>query len=188
MQTERPFEARASSYRTAGLAILGFLFVLIGIRGTHVIVPDPRETSLYESLSALWPSLLRSLNDPATWTSWFVLIFFGACTWSFLAQWALVRPIVRINDHGVYWSRWSTETIPWNQITNPRIVQASRTRFLCFDLIDRGAIRHKRLLAPLAFINRRLGYGDIWLTTINLDRSFEELLTAFGTFSPVAIS
>jgi hypothetical protein len=89
------------------------------------------------------------------------------------------EPVIEIGPEGLRWRRWSSRTIPWAAFERTAIVQAENQRMLTLWLRDPAEYASKRFSGHTAGANKALGYGDLTLDTIGLDRSFDALVAAF---------
>lgn len=158
------FEARASRWRLVLLLAGSLGFVALGI---FLLTIDP-------------PDLKRTLAGVAG------IVVFGAF---FLIGLARVRDQgveIRVDQRGIWWKRWSDDTIPWSAIERITVGEIRGQRFACLFLRYAGAYRSATLMGKLASANKAMGFGDIAINTGSTDASFADLMAAIDRFAPPA--
>jgi hypothetical protein len=87
-----------------------------------------------------------------------------------------------IGSSGIYWRRWSKVEIPWAQISSAEIISMRGSRFVVLNLRDPTAYPGHGVAGLLSSIHRKMGFGDITISTGGLDRSADEILAAIDRF------
>ena len=97
------------------------------------------------------------------------------------------REQVRIDEHGIRWAHWSSQTIPWSEIVhvsthqNPRIGRWGK--FVVLHLRSPQKFPGRGLLGLLSGLNRAFAGGHIHLEFVATNRSADEALAAIAYFS-----
>lgn len=162
------FVARSSRWRLALLLLAAAAFVAGGLWMGGAFGPAP-ESSRY----------------PAEFTfvlGWFCAIFFGLC--GIMAAKSLfgASEPLRIGPVGVRWTPWSTETIPWSDITDVTTWKSRGQTMIVLHLRDPSRFPGRGWLSRLAGINRRLTGGDVAISLTATDRSPAEAMAAIERF------
>jgi hypothetical protein len=152
------FVARPSVAKLLGFFIVSVAFVIGGawIAGLSGPVPKPGRE----------------------WVGWAAMLFFGIAAIVILLRVFDRNDQIVIDSRGLYWKLWSSDVIPWSQITDVRESAIRRQRFLCIYLKDPGRYPSGTLLGRLGSTNKALGYGDIAINAMGTDKSFDELKSA----------
>jgi hypothetical protein len=91
---------------------------------------------------------------------------------------------LRIDGRGIEWARLD-RPIPWHQLTGTGVVVVKNQALLCISLKDPEGYRLANPVARvLARADSALGFGQMGLNVINLDRSFDELVAAVRSWRP----
>lgn len=150
------FVARNSPLKTAPLVLGAILFVVAGLwmvglfGGTH-------------------PPLI-------TVVGWVAIIFFGLCGIIGATRLFDRGEVIRIDANGIRYSRFSPDTILWQQVRAVSEFRIERQRFVGLQLTDPSAHRRASGLdAALSGANRFAGYGDVVLATTGTDARYDEL-------------
>ncbi|WP_367184073.1 STM3941 family protein [Sphingomonas sp.] len=171
------FEARNSPWRLVLLFMISLAFVFCGCILTGLIGRD-------------WGDSLgqpRLDPDEARPVGWVVLIFFGACSLAVIRRLTQSGVELRIGVDGIYWRRWSDQTIPWTAIERVTTGSVHGQRFACLFLRNPAAFPSTGLVGKLAAINKSIGFGDIALSTTGTDRSFQAMMAAIAAFAPAGL-
>jgi len=154
------WHARTSIARTLGLAALSFGFVLV----------------------CAW---LVTQDEVAPLLAGVVgLIFFGGCTIAILWRLRHVGPAIEISTAGLCWRQFSDRTIPWHEVVHAEVRVVRRQKFLCLWL--RTPVQWRgRMMAKSAALSTQMGFGDMALSVLGTDRSFDELVVAVAHYVPV---
>jgi hypothetical protein len=139
-------------------------------------------------VAGLW--LVGAFGSPPSTTfkavaaGWAGIVFFGACAIVFVRRLFQAGVEIRIDANGIYWRRWSDQTIPWNAIARISTGEIRRQRFVCLFLIDPRAFPAQGLAGKLAGASRAMGFGDIALSATGTDASFDALMASIDRFGP----
>lgn len=166
------FIARVSVWRTLLLVAFGLTFTAWGL------------------WAALWPDAVAASQsnprDPAEIAlfGWIAALFFGLCTVASVRELLRTEPQMVIGPEGLYWRRWSRATIPWSEFRRAERSQVYGTKFLWLWLHNPQAWRSTKLRGRLSRANKLIGGGEIDLSTVGLDRSFDEMVDAVAVHAP----
>lgn len=116
------------------------------------------------------------------WLGWVCMIFFGACLVGIGLRLFESDDVLRIGPSGIWYRHWSTDTIPWHQITKVGVWEHRGQRTVLLHLVDPSRFPSTTLAGKLAAANRALTGGDIAINIIGTDRSVDELLDAIGDY------
>ncbi|MFD1034519.1 STM3941 family protein [Sphingomonas hankookensis] len=156
------WEARSSPWRLSLLIVLALGFVVIGV---VIALQGGAVSQMVGGLSVL---------------------FFGGC--GIAAAIRLARgpqAEIAVSADGLFWRHWSDHRIAWQDVERVEIRRQRRQQpFLCLWLRAGSSADDRRSTSgtPLA---TRMGFGDIALTTIGTNRSFDELVEAVARYVPV---
>ena len=120
------------------------------------------------------------------WIGWGAMLFFGLCA-VMLAWRSFDRgEQIIVDGSGLYWKQWSSDVIPWTEITEIREADIRRQRFLCIYLRDPERYPSKSMLSRMIRkSNAAMDFGDMPISPIGTDRSFDELKAAiFAYWNP----
>jgi hypothetical protein len=120
----------------------------------------------------------------ATLAGWGGIVFFGLCAIVLARRLFQAGVEIRVDADGIYWRRWSDQTIPWNAIARISTGEIRRQRFVCLFLIDPHAFPSHGIAGKLAGANAAMGFGDIALSATGTDASFDQLMAAIDRFAP----
>lgn len=93
-------------------------------------------------------------------------------------------PVMRIDENGVVWRRWSAELIPWSEIVSLHAIHLGSARFVGLVLARPERFPSKTLLGRTARVNRFLTGCNIALEVEGTDRRYEELVAALHEHVP----
>lgn len=162
------FVAYASKWRIALLILLSAGFVSIGLWMAAIIGPMP--TSHRYS-----PAFMFVIG-------WLSIIFFGFCGVVAIKRFFDTGEQLRIGSSGVRVRTWSDQTIPWTEITNVTIWSYKRQRTIILHLRDPSLYPGRGAVALMTKANRALTGGDIGISLIGSDRSFDEAMAAIEQY------
>jgi hypothetical protein len=141
-------------------------------------------------IASLWfigafgpPPQLRQL-DPGlvTFFGWFGALFFGFGVFVMGRMMTDSEPHVRIDAKGIYWKRWSADTIPWSEITGVGVWGQGQNRCIVLKLLTPDRYTSTTLMGRLAGANRMLTDGDISITLLGTTGGFEDAMAAIERF------
>lgn len=142
-------------------------------------------------LADIAPQQFGLLPEPwFVWLQWpfaFLLVMAAAVLMADLLD---RRGQLVVNLYGVIWRRWSDEIIPWEEVSHfsseKQYVGSGLIYlpYLCLCLKDPA--RHPRTKWRARFFGRpwNLGYGNITVSTVGLDKTVNEVLAAMRGFAP----
>lgn len=162
------FEAYISRWRSALLALGAFAFVAAGLWLVGAFGPPPS-------------------NRGTVWASgWVAIVLFGLFGLGWSRRLFQSGLEMRIDGSGVYWRRWSDQTIPWSAVERIAMNEMRNQRFVSLFLKDPKAFPSTTILGRSARFNKTLGFGDIALSPMGSDKSFDEMMAAVERFGPRA--
>jgi hypothetical protein len=109
---------------------------------------------------------------------WVSILFFGFCGLAGIRMLFDTDVQVRINASGLYWKRWSDQTILWSDITDIGVWEHQRQKSIIVNLRDPDRYRSSRLMGKLSGANRALTGGDIAITLSGTDGRFDDAMAA----------
>jgi hypothetical protein len=154
------FTAHPSKWRTAALFLLG-----VGMTALSAWVATS------ETVSA---------GVVARAFGWFGLVFFGLCTLFFVKLFFDTDLHVRIDGKGIYWKRWSADTVPWAEIADVSVWEMSGQRSIILHLHDAAKFPSTSMMGKLAGANRALTGGDIAITLSGTDGNFDDAMAVIA--------
>ena len=113
---------------------------------------------------------------------WISIIFFGLCAIVGTRRALDSDAQLRISASGIYWKPWSEVTIPWHEVREVSGWRYRRQKFILLSLNHPERYPSSSLLGKLAAANRALAGGDISISLVGLDKSFEEAMDAIDEF------
>jgi hypothetical protein len=137
-------------------------------------------------VGAFGPPPMSSRYSPA-------VTFYIGCVWIlFSALFAVLNgrrlfetgEVLRIGRNGIYWKRWSHETIPWPEISEVITWSSSGQKFIVLHLKNPAQFPGSGVLGMLAAPNRALAGGHVQIFLTATDRSFGEAMAAIARFRP----
>ena len=134
---------------------------------------------------AIAPPAPQSSGD-GFWVTFFWLGTFGFACCALILAGRLFdsRDQIVVDHRGILWRRRSDDPIPWQAISGIEVKSTQSIPFLCLWLRDPEAYRASGPAGWSDRLNRLMGFGDVSLTTIGLDRSFDELVDAVSRHQP----
>jgi hypothetical protein len=132
---------------------------------------------------------IAGLFDPPSrvgreWVGWISMFFFGLCAVAAVPRLFDESDQIVIDGNGIFWRRRSTTTIPWTAVQRWQIGQVRSQRFICLFLKDPTQFPHTGVGALLGGVNRGMGFGDVALSAVGTDRTFDEMLAAVESWGP----
>ena len=109
---------------------------------------------------------------------WIVVAFFGLCAISIGRMFFETEALLRIDQHGIQWRRWSDDLIPWSEITDVTTWQHKGQKAIVLHLRDAARFPGRGLMGWAGKANRALTGGDIGITMTGTDRSTDEAMAA----------
>jgi len=162
------FVAHTSRFRMAILVIVSLAFVAGGVWMTGLLGPPP-----VSSRSS--PEMVMALG-------WITIAFFGLGAVVIARLWWANNEMLRINPRGIRWLRWCDQTIPWDQITDITEWRYKSTRSIILHVRDPQLYPGKGIVGWAGRANRTLTGGDIGISMLGTDRTFDEAMTAIASF------
>ncbi len=164
----KDFVANPSKLRIALLILGSAVFVALGFWMIGTFGPPP-ESQRYG------PAFIKIIG-------WVAIIFFGFCGLAIAKMLFDSDEQVRINALGIYWKRWSSQTIPWSEITDVGVWEYQRQKSIILNLRDPARFPSSTVMGKLAAANRALTGGDIAITLSGTDGRFDEAMAAIEHF------
>ncbi len=169
------FRAYYSRWRVALLFLLCLGFVGLGLWLAGVIgeLPDPEN----------WSRRGRRIPpEVVAYVGWFCAAFFGACLPVIAKRFFDHDVQLQIGQAGIKWSKWSDTTIPWSEIDRVSVWSHRRQKHIILHLHRPEAFPGRGIAARLAPANRMLTGGDIGITLVGTDRTFDDAMAAIDQF------
>lgn len=113
---------------------------------------------------------------------WLCIFGSGTCAVVFGRMLFQTVPLLRIDQNGVWWHRWSNQIIPWSEITKVTEFRARLDRTIVLHLRNPDKFPRPQIWTFLSKINRALGGGDVAIGPFVLDKSFEEIMAAIELY------
>lgn len=115
---------------------------------------------------------------------WGCALFFALCGAAAVRMIFDRREQVRIGPSGIGSARWRHGTIPWVEIGDVTIWVHRGQRVIVLHLRDPSRYPERGARAVLASANKALTGGDLTLSMVGTDRSFDEAMAAIVRFRP----
>jgi len=165
------FEAYYSKAKLALMAVLGVLFAALGAWMLTQTADDMADGGGRKIVA------LANLfgTEPATMAhiiGWLCIAMGVAVLPIVLLNLRHKGPAMRIDANGVYWHRWSEETIPWTNIDTLKPYSVQAQKFVGITLFDPSLTTRKGLLGKLKGVNNALGYGHVALSLQGTDGDY----------------
>lgn len=93
-------------------------------------------------------------------------------------------PVLRIDERGILWRRWSEDTIPWSEVASLRLFNIQRVHFVGLVLRNPERFPSSTILGRSAKANRAFTQCDICLEIQGTDRRHAELVSAVESHLP----
>lgn len=92
------------------------------------------------------------------------------------------QDMLRIGPSGIWYRDWSDAIIPWYEITDIGVWRARGQKMILLSLVDPMRFPSTTLRGKAASMDRALTGGDIAITLMGTDRSFEEAMAAIEEY------
>lgn len=162
------FVAYTSRWRT-GILFLGSLaFVVLGAWMAGLLGPPPVSGRASPVVVVTW--------------GWIVIAFFGMCVVVSAKIWWDNHEQLRIGKLGIRWSRWSEQTIPWDEISDVTEWRYKRTRSIILHIRHPSLFPGRGILGLMGRANRALTGGDVSISLAATDRNYNEAMAAIAKF------
>ena len=165
------FVAYTSRWRTALLLVGCIAFFAIGIWMAGVIGPIPVSRRSGPLMTETW--------------GWITIVFSGMGAFAIAKMWLENKEQLCIGHSGIKWSRWSDQTIPWKEISDVTVWSYRSTRSIILHVRNPALFPGKGIVGLAGRANRALTGGDIGITLIGTDRSFDEAISAIAQFRAI---
>jgi hypothetical protein len=126
----------------------------------------------------------RRYSSPAfiCGVGWMLTVIFGLFLSAFIRQLFRTGPVLEIDERGILWHRWSDTTIPWNAITRVEVKTVREQKSLNLWLADPARYPGRSMLGGLSGLNKAMGSGDLSISMIGTDQSFDRLVEVVGAY------
>lgn len=170
-----PFEAHYRKSKLVGLATIGLVFAAGGL--WMALQPDGSfdDARKIRSLASLFGAGADVVGHGIGWAG--VLLGLG-CLPVVVRQLRFEGPAIRVDEHGVYWHRWSPKPIGWDNVAAIRPYAVYNQKMVGLELRDPSVDPSTTLLGRAARLNRSLGFAQVSITAQGTDADFDELLDA----------
>jgi hypothetical protein len=120
---------------------------------------------------------------------WLSIVFFGFCGVLTLRRMGDRRPVVQIDERGVFWRQWSPDhAIPWTAIDRIGLVNIRRQKMLGVGISEHETEHASAWRSRLARANQAMVGFPVCLTVTGTDRSFGELVEAMECHAPAHLT
>jgi hypothetical protein len=114
-----------------------------------------------------------------------ILLFFGVVAGFAISRLRDPKPVIRLDERGIYWRLWSDDVIAWEDIEMIETATAHAWgKCFCIHLRDLEKYPPSGFLGRIAGGHKRPAVGDIALTPLGTNRSWNELFDAFAQYLP----
>lgn len=93
-------------------------------------------------------------------------------------------PVLRIDERGILWRRWSEQLIPWSEVASLRLFSVRRVHFVGLVLRTPERFPSSTILGRTAKANRAFTNCDVCLEIQGTDRCHDELVSAIESHLP----
>jgi len=169
------FEARYKPTKVFGLIILGLVFAALGWWMAQRLDGAFADSVKIEGVAAI---LGVSDNAVGHGIGWMCALMGIAALPVAFKRLSFNGPVIRIDQRGIYWHRWSEKPIPWSNIASYRPYCIHRQKMVGLTLRDPSRDRSTSLLGKMARFNAMTGFGHVALSVQSTDKSFDEMLKA----------
>lgn len=121
------------------------------------------------------------------YVGWLSVIFFGAILPLTAKRFFNDDAQVAIGRAGIRVAQWSDTTIPWSEIQRVSVWSYQRQRHIILHLHRPKAFPERGIAAKLSRANRMLTGGDIAITLVGTDGSFDDAMAAIAHFGGRAL-
>lgn len=94
------------------------------------------------------------------------------------------EPVLRIDERGILWRRWSEQLIPWSEVASLRLFSIQRVHFVGLLLRTPERFPSSTILGRSAKANRAFTGCDLCLEVQGTNRRHEELVAAVESHLP----
>lgn len=167
------FVAHNSRWRLGLIFLVAVGFVALGALLAGLFGEVPRLSD--SSRRRLPPEALPYIG-------WMCITFFGCSAAVIGKRLFYVKAQLSIGEDGIVSSRWSDKLIPWSEITNVSTWSHKGQKCIVLHLKNPDRFPGSGLAGKLAHANRAIVRGDIAISLIGTDRSFNEAMSAIELF------
>jgi len=170
----KPFEARYDRVKLAGLITLSLGFVACGLWLTGFLGEGP-ESSRYGPLTM-------------SVVGYSSFLFFGAVALSMLKAVLAGAIALRIDEHGMMYSRFSRSTVHWSDFAGFYHATMYGNPFLCFELKPDAEFQLSIFRMPFIAANRWvIGYAHA-ISINGMDVGQAQIVEALKHFAPESVT
>jgi hypothetical protein len=113
------------------------------------------------------------------------VLFFGSLGGFAFSRLRDRKPVIRIDDEGIYWRLWSDAVIAWKDIELIEVGNAHAWgSCLCIHLRDPEQYPPSGMLGRVAGAHARPDVGDIAISPTGTNKSWSELTDALSRYLP----
>jgi len=169
-------ELRSKPFKMAVLFFISGAFVATGV---YVLIRDSNKMATLSQVT-------HDSSEP--WKIWAGIFFFGTGAIFFGYELLDRRPKVLIGPTSIVWGRWRKTEIPWSEISSVKIRSltahplAGKQVWIDLKMRNPPTRPHHGISDWFARLNRRLGFGDIWVPATDLDMPVDDMLDAIERF------
>jgi hypothetical protein len=115
---------------------------------------------------------------------WICTIFFGLCLAMMIRGLFDSSERLRIGAAGVRAPKWSEQTIPWSEILDVTSWSSNGQKMIILHLRDPDRFQPRTSASMFGSANRLLTGGDVALSLVGTDKSFDEAMEAIAQLRP----
>ena len=94
------------------------------------------------------------------------------------------KPHLRIDQHGIWYGRYSDATIPWDQIVSCQVARVYNQRIVGLNLKDPAAYPSRSAFTRATAGLNRATFGELGIAATNLSGGHQGVLNAIRHFRP----
>lgn len=118
------------------------------------------------------------------WIGWGGMAIFGAFTGIILVRTFDYEDMLRIGPSGIWYRDWSDDVIPWREISDVGTLRIRGQTLILLSLVDPKRFPSSTARGRAAAMDRAITGGDIAITLMASDRTFEEAMAAIEAYRP----
>lgn len=114
--------------------------------------------------------------------AWGGMAVFGIFTGIILVRTFNNEDLLRIGPSGIWYRDWSDDIIPWREISDVGVWRLRGQNLILLSLVDPQRFPASTTRGRAAAMDRAITGGDIAITLMASDRTFEEAMAAIETY------
>ncbi|WP_340318102.1 hypothetical protein [Rhizorhabdus argentea] len=177
------FEARFKASKAVEMAAINVVL----IAGCYWALGRPLGDPQHMHGAAALAARLGASSDTVGRTVAWIFLFLGLVRVPIVTQRAFFKgPVLRIDQAGVYWHKWSRNPIPWGNIVRYRPFRASRYTTVALTVAELHRDRSKILRVNFRSSGKGAGTSRVMLSADGTDKTGEEILAAIRHYAGAA--